>query len=135
MLIGDVKEGVAELNQAATDPAVLRAAFTRFGCCPPDHVDHLVNSLLRAGGTTAPAGNTIRIIAFGSTATGGARRYAVIALGHVIQFLRDYLRENWFVLHHAEFMDPAFGFLTTLEKAERGLSVKQSRRLVPGVHV
>ena len=50
-LIGEVKEGAAELNQAATDPGVLRAAFTRFGCCPPDHVDHLLDSLLREGRT------------------------------------------------------------------------------------
>ncbi len=135
MLIGEVKEGVAELNQATMDPAVLRAAFTRFGCCPPDHVDHLVDSLLRDGRTKTPAGHTIRMIAFGSTPPGGSHRYAVIALGHVIQFLRDYLCENWDVLHHADFKDPAFGFLMTLEKAKRGVSMKQSRRLAPGVHV
>jgi len=35
MLIGEVKEGRAELNGAATDAAVLRAVLTRFGCCPP----------------------------------------------------------------------------------------------------
>jgi hypothetical protein len=33
MIIGEVKEGRAELNQGAKDPAVLRAALTRFGCC------------------------------------------------------------------------------------------------------
>jgi hypothetical protein len=30
MLIGEVKEGRAELNHAARDPAVLAAALTRF---------------------------------------------------------------------------------------------------------
>lgn len=135
MLIGEVKGGVAELNQAATDPAVLRAAFTRFGCCPPDHVDHLVDSLMRDGRTKTPTGHTIRLIAFGSALPGGSHRYTVIALGHVIQFLRDYLCDNWDVLHHADFKDRAFGFLMTLEKAKRGLSVKQARHLTPGVHV
>ena len=62
MLIGEVKEGVAELNQAATDPAVLRAALTRFGCCPRDHIDHLVDSLLRDGRTNTPAGHTVLIV-------------------------------------------------------------------------
>lgn len=34
MLIGEVKEGRAELNPAALDPDVLQVALTRFGCCP-----------------------------------------------------------------------------------------------------
>jgi hypothetical protein len=42
MLIGEVKEGRAELNHAARDPAVLAAALARFGCCGPDHVEPLV---------------------------------------------------------------------------------------------
>ena len=134
MLIGEVKEGVAELNQAATDSAVLRAAFTRFGCCPPSHIDPLVDSLLRQGRTTTPGGHSIRMIAFGSTLPGGSHRYAVIALGHVIQFLRNYLCENWDVLHHADFKDPAFGFLMTLEKAKRGLPVKQHGQVRSSVH-
>ena len=129
MLIGEVKEGVAELNHAATDPAVLRAAFTRFGCCPPDHVDHLVHSLLRDGQTKTPDGHRVRMIAFGSTPPGHSHRYEVILLAHVIQFLRDYLRENWDVLHHADFKDPAFGFLMTFEKARRGLPANQSNRV------
>ena len=121
MLIGEVKEGRAELNQAATDPSVLRSALTRFGCCPPDHVPHLFDALLKHGKVTTPNGHRIRMVAFGSIAPGGSHRYAVILLGHVVQFLRDYLRENWDILHAAEFRDPAFGFLMTLEKAARGL--------------
>ena len=121
MLIGEVKEGRAELNEAAADPAVLRAALTRFGCCPPDHVSHLVETLLRHGKVTTPGGHRIRTIAFGSIAPGGTHRHTVILLGHVVEFLRTYLRENWDILHTAEFKDPAFGFLITLEKASRGL--------------
>lgn len=33
MLIGEVKEGRAEINRAARDPEVLRAVLVRFGCC------------------------------------------------------------------------------------------------------
>lgn len=135
MLIGEVKEGVAELNHAATDPSVLRAAFTRFGCCAPEHVDHLVDSLLRQGRTITPSGHSICMIAFGSTSPAGSHRYAVVLLAQVIQFLRNYLRDNWDVLHHADFKDPAFGFLMTLEKASRGLPAKRSSRVVPGVAV
>ena len=121
MLIGEVKEGCAELNQAAADPAVLRAALTRFGCCPPGHVPQLVETLLRHGKVTTPGGHRVRMIAFGSIAPGGFHRHTVILLGHIVEFLRTYLRENWDVLHTAEFKDPAFRFLMTLEKAGRGL--------------
>jgi len=34
-----------------------------------------------------------------------------------VSFLQDYLRQNRDVLRHAQFKDPAFGFLMTLEKA------------------
>lgn len=120
MLIGEVKEGSAELNQATTDPAVLRAALARFGCCPPDHVPRLVEALLRHGNVTSPGGHRIRLVAFGSTAPGGSPRHSVILTGHVVAFLRRYLHENWDLLRSAEFKDPAFGFLMTLAKAERG---------------
>lgn len=45
MLIGEVKEGRAELNSAAHDPAVLQAALTRFGCCGADPVGMVVEAL------------------------------------------------------------------------------------------
>jgi hypothetical protein len=135
MLIGEVKEGRAELNQAARDASVLRCALTRFGCCPPDHVPHLVEALLRNGKVTTPGGHRIRMVAFGSIAPGGAHPYAVILLGHVVSFLREYLRANWDVLHTAEFKDPAFGFLMTLEKAGRGLPAAARPSMAPGVSV
>jgi hypothetical protein len=49
MLIGEVKEGRAELNEATRDPAVLRAALTRFGCCEPQHASSVVQDLLQQG--------------------------------------------------------------------------------------
>ena len=52
MLIGEVKEGHAELNAVARDPAVLRAALTRFGCCRPQEVSAVVHTLLQ---TVQPA--------------------------------------------------------------------------------
>ncbi len=118
MLVGEVKEGRAELNRGATDPAVLRAVLARFGCCPPEHVDGLVRQLIRKGEAESPVGHRLRLVAFGVDG-GTAANYRIISLGHVVQFLQDYLREHWQVLHHAQFKDPAFGFLMTLEKALR----------------
>lgn len=118
MLVGEVKEGRGVLNPATTDPAVLRAALVRFGCCSPEEASPIVEALLRDGQTMLPVGHRIRIAVFGS-ATGGmiGRKYLAISLGHVIDFLQRYLREHWEVLRQSEHKDPAFGFLMLLEKA------------------
>lgn len=121
MLIGEVKEGRAELNAAARDPLVLRAALTRFGCCPPDHVPGVVQALLQYGHARTHCGHVVRLIAFGSLpplSNGG--KCVAISLGHVQEFLEAYIREHWGLLCHAQFKDPAFGFEIMLEKARRG---------------
>lgn len=121
MLIGEVKKGHAELNAAARDPVVLRAALTRFGCCAPERVPEVVQGLLQHGRAQTHCGHLVRLIAFGSLpplSTGG--KYTALSLGHVHEFLRAYIREHWNLLCHAQFKDPAFGFEMILEKARRG---------------
>lgn len=121
MIIGEVKEGRAELNKVCRDAAVLQAVLTRFGCCEPSHVPEVVKALLQEGCAQTHCGHMVRLVAFGSLPSGPDRRdYTVISLGHVQQFLQDYIREHWDVLCHAQFKDPAFGFEVLLEKARRG---------------
>ena len=60
---------------------------------------------------------------------------------HVVLFLRDYLREHWAVLRHAQIRDPALGVLALIEKwgveAERVSPPKnrQKERTNGGVRV
>lgn len=54
MLVGEVKEGRARLNPAARDPAVLRAALVRFGCCTEAEAPRIVSDLARRGEATTP---------------------------------------------------------------------------------
>ncbi|HUF26020.1 MAG TPA: hypothetical protein VMM18_03465 [Gemmatimonadaceae bacterium] len=119
MIVGEVKEGRAVLNDAATDPATLRVALVRFGCCSADAAPQLVENLLRDGRALLPVGHEIRMVAFGST-IGAPGRYHTVTLGHVLAFLQDYIREHWEVIGHTDHKDPAFGFLVLLEKALRG---------------
>jgi hypothetical protein len=120
MIVGEVKEGRAVLNEAARDAGVLRAALVRFGCCPPAEAGSLVEVLLRDGHAFLPVGHQIRMVAFGSSAGGsGGARYHTITLGHAVRFLQDYLRDHWEVVRHSDHKDPAFGFLVMLEKALR----------------
>ncbi|GAA2571350.1 hypothetical protein [Microbacterium binotii] len=66
MILGEVKEGRPHPNPAMRDPAVLEAAFTRFGCCAPTDAARLVAELLETGRTVAPEGHTIRTVVFGN---------------------------------------------------------------------
>ena len=123
MLIGEVKEGRAELNEAASDPAVLRAVLAEFGCCSRDDAPRIAAELIRDGHALLPSGHRIRMVIFASLASGaGPSAPLVVSLGHIVQFLRAYIDEHWAVLRHAESKDPAFGFLMTLAKAQRGMA-------------
>ena len=123
MLIGEVKEGRAELNEAATDPAVLRAVLVGFGCCPRAHAPRIVEELIRDGRARLPNGHLLRTAIFASIVSAtDTRHQLVISLGHIAQFLRAYIDEHWEVLRHSDSKDPAFGFFMTLSKAERGLA-------------
>ena len=133
MIVGEVKEGRAVLNAAATDPAVLRAVFVRFGCCPRDVAPRLAERLIRDGRATLPDGHQVRLAAFGSTverAGAGdgagegqdAGKFIALWLGHVVRFLEEHLRSHWNVLRHEDQKDPALGFLSILEKSRRGVA-------------
>ncbi len=70
MLVGEVKEGPAMLNAAATEPTVLRTVLVRFGCCSREEAPRAVEALLREGSTLLPTGHRIRLVAFGSVTPG-----------------------------------------------------------------
>jgi hypothetical protein len=43
----------------------------------------------------------------------------MITLGHIVEFIENYLREHWEVLRHSEFSNPAIGFFMLREKVRR----------------
>lgn len=125
MLVGEVKEGKAVLNRGATQPAVLRAALTRFGCCDHSHAERLATELTKYGATKTEHGHRIRLAAFGSTrGEGGAQTCHVVLLSQVIDHLERYIERHWDTLRLAEFKEPGLAFMGVLKKA--GL-VTQSR--------
>ncbi|MCA9629359.1 MAG: hypothetical protein KC766_16910 [Myxococcales bacterium] len=128
MLLAEVKEGKAALNRGATDPAVVRAVLSRFGCCPEEHLSAHVQELLRKGNTQMPSGLRVRQVVFGSLAQGGGR-HLKISLGHVLEFLRKHVRDNWSILRHVQVKDPVFGLLVLAEKARRAATSREQTRL------
>ena len=126
-IVGEVKEGRAELNKGATDRHVLTAVLERFACCPSETLPPAVEGLIRGGRAVvrrAP-GMTVRLVAFGSTVNGtGQGRFVAVSLGQVVTFLQHHLQLRWDAIRHAQIKDPAFGFLALLEKAKVGKVTK-----------
>ncbi len=120
MLIGEVKEGSAEFNRAVRNPEVLRTVLVRFGCCAPDHVADTVQTMIRKGAAVTPSGHRVRLVAFGATkGKPGFKHSGMITLGHIVNFIENYLRDHWEVLRHTHFSNPALGLLMIREKARR----------------
>lgn len=122
MIVGEVKEGRATLNRAALDPAVLRAALVRFGCCSPAEAPQVVDGLRRDGEATANSGHRVRMVVFGSTLDerSSDESFTFVPLGHVVGFLQAHLRDHWDLVRHVQTKEPVLGFLLTMEKAIRG---------------
>lgn len=123
IIIGEVKEGPARMNPAMRDRGVLAAALRRFGCCPPERIEQVVEGLLREGEAESHCGQPIRMMAFGSLlgdlATKAESRFQTISMGNLIRFLKDYLNRHWDVLSRTKNKAEAFDFLLTLDKALR----------------
>ena len=124
MLIGEVKEGQAELNRNARNPDVLRTVLARFGCCSINDVDKTVDQLIKKGHTRTHAGHRVRLMAFGSKNSEPGTGYSVLTLGHIISFIEEYIEQHWDVLRHAQFKHQALGLFMVMEKARKQLKKK-----------
>jgi hypothetical protein len=128
MILGEVKEGRAELNPSAREPRVIEAALRRFGCCAGHPVEPVVEALRRHGTAVTGVGHRIRLVAFGSIQSELPPRLHTVTLGHVLQFLEQYVREYWAELRSSQSKDPALSFLLMREKALRGEEYREDSR-------
>lgn len=127
MIIGEVKEGRAELNRGARDPLVLETVLARFGCCSAEIAERAAQDLIRRGRADLSPTHHARLVAFGSVLEKNlGYPCQAMALGHLVRFIQGYVREHWDVLRHAQFKDPSLGLLMTLEKALGSLPAEDS---------
>lgn len=119
MVIGEIKEGRAELNTSARNPVVLRTALARFGGCSPEHIPPVVEQLLRYGEASTHCQHAVRPFCFGSEPPAERSHFRVILPGHVVDFLSGYIRKHWAILLSAQSKDPGPGFPMMPEKAQR----------------
>jgi hypothetical protein len=121
MLIGEVKEGRAELNRAASDPDVLHAVLHRFGAIEEETLAHLTTALLDDGEALHPSGLRVRVMAFGSRPPKQQPvPYSWMLPSQLGRFMHEVITDRWSVAQAIQSKDPALSFLLLLEKAVRG---------------
>jgi len=120
-IIGEVKEGRAELNAAATEPHVLRVALSRFGAFPPDKLDRMVADLRRSG-ETREGHSRVRLFAFGSYVDDRhppKGRYTVMTHRQILDYFARLFRGMEHLVPHMQTKDPFVGVLMVMLKSGR----------------
>lgn len=121
VIIGEVKEGKARINDALGTRDALLTALRRVGLAPDRMLESAVEELRENGEARvhAPGGGPayrIRVLAFGEGKPGPRRGYSVIPLGHVAQWVEGYLSRYHDVLKPSDLPEPALGILHLLRK-------------------
>lgn len=121
VIIGEVKEGAAELNKAARDPAVLGAALRRFGSIGPEVEKDVVDQLLEDGEAFHPVGIRVRQMVF-ATKPPTRRHYSYLwmNIGKMTEWMQLEVEKNWDKIKSVQSKDPALSFMLLFEKARRG---------------
>lgn len=121
VIVGEVKEGAAELNKAARDPDVLAAALRRFGAVRPEAIEAIVDELLEDGEAFHPAGIRVRQIVFATKPpTRPHYSYLWMNIGEIAEWMQTQVQEHWDEIKTIQSKDPALSFLLLFEKARRG---------------
>lgn len=136
LIIGEVKEGRAELNAAATDPGVLRVALYRFGAFDEHEVPSIVHDLIATGTATrtTPCHGDIRvrIFSFGSTLPDRppGRQYTIFLHRQILRYFSEAIRDHREVVPYLNSRDPFISALLLMYKA-RQESPRHQRRPDP----
>jgi len=121
LIIAEVKEGRAELNQAARSREVLHAALHRFGYVAEDEADELMAQLLAGGEAIHPNGVRVRLMSFGSRPPHeSSPAHQWLLMGQIVTYIRKALTENWFAARALQSKDPVISQMILVEKAIRG---------------
>lgn len=134
ILIGEVKEGTAELNARLKTPEVLYAALRRVGCCPEEHIAAAADALVRAGEFATAHGHgvpcRVRLVSFcGYVKEGQTADVLTVTLRHIFAFVQEHLRSYHEILRSAHFKDPLLGLFKLAEKTGATFVVPERAKL------
>lgn len=129
ILIGEVKEGLAVINESADDPEVVAKILKRFAGCSAAEAGSAARTLLGRGFVDVHSGHRVRLVAFG-TSREPAGAYLKILHSEVVGYIDRYIHENWDVVRQAGSKDPVFGMMVLLAKA-RGVGAPRANPARP----
>lgn len=125
VIIGEVKQGPAELNHGIKDHAVLHSTLRRVEWLYGEPVDGVIAGLQRSDVHRSPGrqGGSVRtrIVAFGRSDVSNEK---VIALNHIISTLIGFFEQHDDAFRSMQFREPAPAFLRLLGKA--GFDLKRN---------
>ena len=133
LVIGEVKEGVGELNRKLRTPEVLHAAVRRAGCCPEAHFETVVAQLTSHGEAKSASAEGIpcrlRLASFCGTVGSEAAEpiLLTVTLGHIIAFVQDRLRTYAPILRSVAFRDPVLDLMKLMWKLGIELRIPQGQ--------
>ena len=117
LIIGEIKEGAATLNEAILDRGVLAYALLRLGGLEMDSLEGIVDDLIAHGVSEPTPMLRVRLMAFGSKVDPELPRHIkTIRLGEILDYFENEL-EALGGLRGVQFKQPAIAFLMTLFKA------------------
>lgn len=121
VIVGEVKEGAAELNRRLKTPEVLHAALRRIGCIPHEEVAASAQTLLRHGQVMIDRppdlACRVRLATFcGYVEEAPKPTVMVVTLDHILGFIQERLEACRSMLQSAQFKDPTLSLLKLMEK-------------------
>ena len=121
VLIAEVKEGKARVNDALRRAEALNTALRRVGCVPHSLMDYAVSEIqsrgeVRLDAKEAGLPTRIRLVAFGDGQAGPRNGYTVFSLQHVAHFVERHLDRYHDVLTPADLGDTPLGLMHLLKK-------------------
>jgi hypothetical protein len=116
LIIGEVKEGRAEINDSVANADVIAKILRRFGRCGNEDARAHARVLLDKGSVATRHGDRVRLVAFGTSIDRPAP-YLRVLLSDVVAYVDRYMSENWEVVRAAGSRDPIFGVMVLLAKA------------------
>ena len=126
VIVGEVKQGQAELNPAIKDHGVLHSMLRRVEWVYHGDLEGVITGLQREGVHRGPgkggASVRTRLVAFGRSSYSNLN---TIALSHMISALLGFFEDHEDAFRPIQFREPAPAFLSLLLKA--GFDVNKSR--------
>ena len=137
VIIGEVKEGRAEINPALRQQETIEFALRRLGCCPPAEVSKQAAAIVNRGSQEMGMDGRrcrVRLVLFAGHGVAQASHPFVVPLSRCIAFIQERMRLAPQVMAGTQWKDHTLAMFALLAKlgADRPAKREPSGRLESG---